>query len=228
MKFQRYFLAAVTVFVVTFAGLVYLEQKVSHKSPKSALNVSIIDKVSNKVTQEKELGDYILLQMSIVKTQMTDVRKQITTKQIVSVAMDILETQEQRKQFITLLAIESKFDNKAKSHVGATGIGQIMPAYANEFAARCGIKGVSADDLTIPEINLTISACRFRELLEIFNGNVSLTLVSYNAGQNSNQIKQLQELRNLSTVETSSYLSKFMYLKERSKLEQEAKPNEEK
>ena len=215
MKLQRYFLATVTIFVVIFAGGLFIKDK---KSPK---NVSITDKLSYKATQEEELGNYILLQMNIVKTQMTEVRKQVTARQIVSVAMDILETQEQRKQFITLLAIESKFDNKAKSHVGATGIGQIMPAYANEFAARCGIKGVSTEDLTIPEINLTIAACRFRELLGIFDDQISLVLVSYNAGQNSNQIKQLQELRNLSTIETSGYLNKFMYLQDKSNIEQE-------
>jgi soluble lytic murein transglycosylase len=214
MKFQRYFLTTVTLFVVIFAAGLFIKDK---NSPK---NVSITDKLSYKVTQEEELGNYILLQMRIVKSQMTEVRKQVTAKQIVSVAMDILETQEQRKQFVTLLAIESKFDNKAKSHVGATGMGQIMPAYAKEFAAKCGIKNVSADDLMIPEINLTIAACRFRELMEIFPGQISLVLVSYNAGQNSNQIKQLQELRNLSTVETSSYLSKFMYLKEKTNAEQ--------
>lgn len=210
MRFQRYFLATVTVFVVTFAGLSFLNPK----------NVPITNKLSYKEEQETELGNYILLQMDIVKAQMTDVRRQVTTRQIVDVAMTILETQEQRKQFVTLLAIESKFDNKAKSHVGATGMGQIMPAYAKEFATKCGIKDVSADDLQIPEINLTIAACRFRELMEIFPGQVSLALVSYNAGQNSNQIKQLQELRNLSTVETSSYLSKFMYLKEKTNAEQ--------
>jgi soluble lytic murein transglycosylase-like protein len=94
-----------------------------------------------------------------------------------------------------------------------------MPQYAKEFAAKCGINDLDQADLEVAEINLMVSACRFRTLLEIFDGQVSLALVAYNAGQSSNQVKQLQELKNLSTVETSSYLSKFMYLKEKTTIE---------
>ena len=167
-----------------------------------------------------ELGNYVLLQMRIVNARMSELRKQVLARQIVTVAMDLLPNQEARKQFVTLLAIESKFDPKAKSHVGAVGVSQVMPQYSQEFAAKCGISNFDPADLEVAEINLMVGACRFRALLEIFKGQVSLALVGYNAGQNSNQVKQLQELRNLSTVETSSYLSKFYYLKEKTTLEE--------
>jgi len=166
-----------------------------------------------------ELGNYVLMQMKIVNAQMTDVRRQVIARQIVSVAMEIFDNQEARKQFVTLIAIESKFDSKAKSHVGATGLTQLMPQYAPEFAKACGIEKLDPSDLDIAEINLLIGACRFRHLLEIFNGQTSLALVAYNAGASSNQIKQLQELRNLSTVETSSYISKWLFLKEKTNIE---------
>ena len=198
--------------LITFVMVVAISYSFRTKDvPKPVL-------ITPEVSQIDELGNYTLLQMKIVNSQMSDVRKQVTAKQIANVAMDILETQEQRKQFITLLAIESKFDSRAKSHVGAVGLGQIMPAYAKEFAAKCGIKEVSTEDLFIPEINLTIAACRFRQLLGIFPGQISLVLISYNAGQNSNQIKQLQDLKNLSSMETSGYLNKFMYLNDTTKL----------
>jgi hypothetical protein len=171
-------------------------------------------------TEAKEIGNYVLTQMKIVNARMSSIRKQVIARQIVTTTMDIFESQEHRKQFVTLIAIESKFNPKAKSHAGAVGIGQVMPQYSKEFAAKCGINDLDTDDLEIAEVNLTVSACRFRELLEIFKGQVSLALVAYNAGANSNQVKQLQELRNLSTVETSSYLSKFMYLKEKTVMEQ--------
>jgi len=179
-----------------------------------------------KEEEAKEIGNYVLTQMKIVNARMSSIRKQVIARQIVTTTMDIFESQEHRKQFVTLIAIESKFNPKAKSHVGAVGIGQVMPQYAKEFAAKCGINDLDTDDLEIAEVNLTVSACRFRELLEIFKGQVSLALVAYNAGANSNQVKQLQELRNLSTVETSSYLSKFMYLKEKTVMEQ-TKENEQ-
>lgn len=170
-------------------------------------------------SQPVELGNYILTQMKIVNAQMTDVRRQVIARQIVSVAMEIFDNQDARKQFVTLIAIESKFDSKAKSHVGATGLTQVMPQYASEFAKSCGINKLDASDLDIAEINLLIGACRFRHLLEVFNGQTSLALVAYNAGSSSNQIKQLQELRNLSTVETSSYISKWFFLKEKTNIE---------
>lgn len=177
-------------------------------------------------SETEELGNYVLLQMKIVNARMSELRKQVLARQIVTVAMDLLPDQEARKQFVTLLAIESKFDSKAKSHVGAVGLGQVMPQFSKEFAAKCGINDLDIADLEVPEINLMISACRFRTLLEIFKGQVSLALVGYNSGASSNQIKQLQELRNLSTVETSSYLSKFMFLKEKTIIEQTKKESE--
>lgn len=178
--------------------------------------------------QVAELGNYILTQMKIVNAKMTDVRRQVIARQIVSVAMEIFDNQEARKQFVTLIAIESKFDSKAKSHVGATGLTQLMPQFTPEFAKACGIEKLDPSDLDITEINLLIGACRFRHLLEIFNGQTSLALVAYNAGQNSNQIKQLKDLRNLSSVETSSYLSKWFYLKDKTKLEIEAQEESQK
>lgn len=185
-------------------------------SPEPATTASSATAQADEAT---ELGNYVLLQMRIVNARMSELRKQVLARQIVTVAMDLLPNQEARKQFVTLLAIESKFDPKAKSHVGATGLGQIMPQFAKEFAAKCGINDLDPADLEVAEINLMVSACRFRTLLEIFKGQVSLALVGYNAGQSSNQVKQLQELRNLSTVETSSYLSKYMYLREKTTLE---------
>lgn len=192
--------------------------------PTKTVAPAVVQNTTPDLTAEAaELGNYILLQMKIVNARMSELRKQVLARQIVTVAMDLLQTQEQRKQFVTLLAIESKFDSRAKSHVGATGIGQVMPQYSKEFAAKCGINDLDPADLEVAEINLMVSACRFRTLLEIFNGQVSLALVAYNAGASSNQVKQLQELRNLSTVETSSYLSKFMFLKEKTTIEA-AKP----
>jgi hypothetical protein len=173
----------------------------------------------NQEEEAAELGNYVLLQMKIVNARMSDLRKQVLARQIVTVAMEILSNQEQRKQFVTLIAIESKFDAGARSHVGATGLGQVMPAYAAEFAAKCGVKNLDPKDLEVPEINLMVSACRFRNLMDIFKGQISLALVGYNAGASSNQIKQLQELRTLSTTETANYIVRFAFVQERAEIE---------
>ena len=43
----------------------------------------------------------------------------------------------------------------------------------------------------------------------------TLALVAYNAGQYSDQIKQLKRLENMSSRETSSYVVKYNYIKEK-------------
>lgn len=187
------------------------------KEVTEVAKADISNNENEKIAQE--LGNYVFTQMKIVNARMTDVRKQVLARQIVSVSMEIFDNQEHRKQFVTLVAIESKFDFKAKSHVGAVGLTQVMPQYAGEFAKVCGISNLDSSDIEMAEINLLVGACRFRHLLEIFSGQTSLALVAYNAGASSNQIKQLQELRNLSTVETSSYISKWLFLKEKTSLE---------
>lgn len=221
-------LVAVPVLGLPIAGYIYSSTQTKQDTgTKTELQVTptpspVPTPVNIEVSLEKqsqELGNYVLTQMSVVSARMTEIRKQVLARQIVSVAMEIFQTHEERKQFVTLIAIESKFDSKAKSHMGATGLTQVMPQYAAEFAVKCGINKLDPSDLEVAEINLLIGACRFRTLLEIFKGQVSLALVAYNAGLHSNQVKQLQELRNLSTVETSSYLSKWMYVKERTNLE---------
>jgi membrane-bound lytic murein transglycosylase MltF len=165
--------------------------------------------------EEEELGQYIYSLMNIVNANLSDTKKQITTRAIIRVTFDVLEKQDQRKQFATLLAIESKFNNSAKSPVGATGISQIMPQYSKDFAQLCGIKDYTEADIVDLEINLYLGACLFRALLESpsINNNVALALVAYNAGKGSKAFDQLKRLSNIENTETSNYVAKFTYLR---------------
>ncbi|HKP46444.1 MAG TPA: lytic transglycosylase domain-containing protein [Pyrinomonadaceae bacterium] len=71
---------------------------------------------------------------------------------------------------------ESRYNPKAVSHVGAEGLMQMMPATAKRF----GLK-----DPFDPAANVAAGTKYLKFLLKRFNGDVSLALAGYNAGEGS-------------------------------------------
>ena len=102
---------------------------------------------------------------------------------VTQVALRRFATQERRDWWIALLGVESGFDSSRRSPTGATGLGQLIPSYRNDFGAACGITGVDVRDLTDDYVNLNLSACYFNKLIDDNGGNIPLALVSYNQGQ---------------------------------------------
>ena len=68
---------------------------------------------------------------------------------------------------------ESGFDPKARSHAGATGLVQLMPATA---------RGLGVSDTTDPAQSLRGGATYLKQQLEAFGGDPKLALAAYNAG----------------------------------------------
>lgn len=71
---------------------------------------------------------------------------------------------------------ESKYDTHARSHAGAQGLMQLIPATAKRFGCE------HPDD---PEENITAGTKYLGWLLKRFSGNVQLALAGYNAGEGS-------------------------------------------
>jgi len=71
---------------------------------------------------------------------------------------------------------ESKYKVDAVSHAGARGLMQLMPATAKRF--KC-------EDRSDSEQNVNAGAKYLRWLLKRFDGNVTLALAGYNAGEGS-------------------------------------------
>lgn len=67
---------------------------------------------------------------------------------------------------------ESRMDPKARSHAGAQGVLQLMPATARELEA----------DVRVPRENILAGARYLDRMLARFDGNVDLALAAYNAG----------------------------------------------
>ena len=72
-----------------------------------------------------------------------------------------------------LITVESKYNPHALSIKGAYGLMQLMPETSRRF---------NVLDKNNPKQNILAGAKYLRELLNLFNGNLELSLAAYNAG----------------------------------------------
>ena len=95
---------------------------------------------------------------------------------------------------------ESKYKVDARSHAGAQGLMQLMPATAKRFGC---------EDRNDPVENIEAGTKYLRWLLKRFSGNVELALAGYNAGEGSvdkyNGIPPYNETRNYVRIISKRY-----------------------
>lgn len=95
---------------------------------------------------------------------------------------------------------ESKYKVRAKSHAGAQGLMQLMPATAERFGCK---------DAHDPLENIEAGTKYLKWLLKKFDGNVELALAGYNAGEGSvakyNGIPPYDETRNYVRIISKRY-----------------------
>ncbi|MDZ5460847.1 lytic transglycosylase domain-containing protein [Azohydromonas lata] len=80
-----------------------------------------------------------------------------------------------------LIRQESRFITDARSHVGASGLMQVMPATARWTAKKLGIP-YSGDLITDRDTNLKIGTGYLKLVLDSFEGHQALAAAAYNAG----------------------------------------------
>ena len=78
-----------------------------------------------------------------------------------------------------IIQVESHFNHKAVSPVGARGLMQIMPETAES------VGNVAALDKHNPRANIMAGAHYLRGLINKFRGNLKLAIAAYNAGPNA-------------------------------------------
>lgn len=78
-----------------------------------------------------------------------------------------------------VIAAESNYRPKARSHVGARGLMQVMPSTARDLGV------LSAGQLYDPEQNIEAGVKYLKGLLERFDGDLPTALAAYNAGPNA-------------------------------------------
>lgn len=75
-----------------------------------------------------------------------------------------------------VIAAESWYDPQAVSRAGAVGLMQLMPATAERYGVR---------DRTNPGQNVDGGSRYLRDLLAMFDNNLTLAIAAYNAGENA-------------------------------------------
>jgi soluble lytic murein transglycosylase len=84
--------------------------------------------------------------------------------------------------YAALIRQESSFRTDARSWVGATGLGQIMPATGRWLAPTVGIRDYEQYLLEVPEVNLRMGTKYMADLMGRYNNATDLALAGYNAG----------------------------------------------
>ncbi len=81
-----------------------------------------------------------------------------------------------------LIRQESRFITDARSHVGASGLMQVMPATAKWTAKKIGLTQFTADQINDRDTNIAIGTSYLKLVLDSFEGSMPLAAGAYNAG----------------------------------------------
>ena len=112
----------------------------------------------------------------------------------------------------SVMEVESHFDAKAVSPKNARGLMQLLP----QTAARLGVK-----DIFDPKENIDAGTRYLKELLQLYNNNLTLALAAYNAGPD-----KVQKYGSVPPYrETLSYVNQVKRKYQKSKSATPAKPS---
>jgi soluble lytic murein transglycosylase len=80
-----------------------------------------------------------------------------------------------------LIRQESRFITNAQSHVGASGLMQLMPATAQWTARKIGLN-YTRSMINDHDVNLRLGASYLKMVLDDFDGSQAMATAAYNAG----------------------------------------------
>ncbi|HWP12548.1 MAG TPA: transglycosylase SLT domain-containing protein [Ramlibacter sp.] len=116
-----------------------------------------------------------------------------------------------------LIRQESRFVMDARSHVGASGLMQVMPATARWTARKIGLPNFAPHQLSDRETNIAIGTGYLKLVLDDFNGSMPLAAAAYNAGpgrprgwRNGPVIEAAAWAENVPFGETRDYVKKVL------------------
>jgi soluble lytic murein transglycosylase len=116
-----------------------------------------------------------------------------------------------------LIRQESRFVMDARSHVGASGLMQVMPATAKWTAKKIGLTNFTPDQITDREVNVAIGTGYLKLVLDDFEGSMPLATAAYNAGpgrsrnwRNGPVLEAAIWAENIPFQETRDYVKKVL------------------
>jgi len=118
----------------------------------------------------------------------------------------------------SIIKAESNFNPEAKSQSDAIGLMQVVEATAVETAKELGHDDISEDNLYEPELNIQIGVKYFTKLLNLYDDNMNLAIIAYNAGignvdkwiENKTIKEDGSDLENIPYTETRNYVKKIL------------------
>ena len=116
-----------------------------------------------------------------------------------------------------LIRQESRFIMDARSHVGASGLMQVMPATARWTARKIGLNDFKDDQINNRETNIAIGTGYLKLVLEDFSGSMPMAAAAYNAGpgrprawRNGPVLEAAAWAENVPFNETRDYVKKVL------------------
>lgn len=116
-----------------------------------------------------------------------------------------------------LIRQESRFIMNAQSHVGASGLMQVMPATARWTARKLGMSGFTPDQINDRDTNIAIGTGYLKLVLDDFSGSMPLAAAAYNAGpgrprawRNGPALEAAAWAENIPFHETRDYVKKVL------------------
>jgi soluble lytic murein transglycosylase len=116
-----------------------------------------------------------------------------------------------------LIRQESRFVMDARSHVGASGLMQVMPATAKWTAKKIGLTHFTPDQITDREVNVAIGTGYLKLVLDDFEGSMPMATAAYNAGpgrprawRNGPVLDAAIWAENIPFLETRDYVKKVL------------------
>lgn len=171
----------------------------------------IVKKEQERVSNKKALTEFTLTVMDMEpKTKASLAKRAAIAEKIAEFTLNGLPNQDSREHYISMIKIESNFENAARSPVGAQGIGQIMPGTFNGTMVKLNT-GIKSEDIHNEDINLMVGVFYFNELLLQQKGNPRLASIAYNGGgRTAEKFKKLVDINK----ETANYSLKADHVKE--------------
>jgi soluble lytic murein transglycosylase len=116
-----------------------------------------------------------------------------------------------------LIRQESRFVMDARSHVGASGLMQVMPATARWTARKLGMNNFTVDQLNDRDTNIAIGTGYLKLVLDDFGGSMPMAAAAYNAGpsrprawRNGPVMEAAAWAENVPFTETRDYVKKVL------------------
>ncbi len=113
---------------------------------------------------------------------MQDQRQRFPTPYLVQVRQRAQDVGLDPAYVYGLIRQESRFVTDARSHAGASGLMQVMPATARWTARRIGLNGFRPEQINDRDTNIRIGTAYLGQALQDFEGSMPLAAAAYNAG----------------------------------------------